>query len=188
MNVIKFLTKGSGLAVLLGLMVLILGAVAMAAVKSGKREYTGRIIFPVLFMEIAFVFLLMVLSFPEKKLAGVGPGAVPILWISGIFIFSIILLIQVFTGHEEKDPEWGHLEIVIPYFIFTVIYLLLMQIIGYFISTVLFLIGGMYFLSYRNWRVMISLTAGWLIFSYLAFYKLLYVPLPRGSLINWILG
>jgi hypothetical protein len=70
----------------------------------------------------------------------------------------------------------------------TILYLIVMQIIGYNMATIIYLISGMYFLTYRNWKVMISLTAGWVLFSYFAFYRLLYVPLPRGLLIEWIFG
>ena len=188
MEVIKFLGKGTGLALLIAVMMIILGVITFITNRSSKKEYTGRIIFPVIFMEIASLFLILLLGFPQNTGNGVGPGVVPLLWIIGIYAFSIILLIQALLGYEEKDPQWGHLKVVIPYFIFTIVYLFLMQIIGYFISTILFLMGGMYYLTYRNWKVMISLTAGWLIFSYLAFYKLLYVPLPKGRLISWIFG
>ena len=188
MEVIKFLGKGPGLALLLVIMVAVLGIIAFITNRSSKKEYTGRILFPVIFMEIAFVFLIILLGFPEGQGDNVGPGVVPLLWIIGIFAFSIILLVKAMLGHEEKDPEWGHIKVVITYFVFVVLYLILMQYIGYFIATILFLIGGMYYLTYRNWKVMISLTAGWLVFSYLAFYKLLYVPLPKGKLISWIFG
>lgn len=188
MEIIKYLGQGAGLFALLIAMLVIFGIAAFFTIRSSKREYTGRILFPVIFMELAFTFLIILLGFPEKKDAGVGPGVVPLLWIIGIFAFSLLLLIQALLGYEEKDPGWGHLNVVIPYFIFTILYLFLMQFIGYFIATILFLMGGMYFLNYRNWKVMISLTAGWLLFSYFAFYRLLYVPLPEGKLISWIFG
>lgn len=188
MEIIKFLGKGTGLTLLIVGLLAVLGVVAFITSRSSKKEYTGRIVFPVIFMEIASLFLILLLGFPRNTGDNVGPGVVPFLWIIGIYVFSIILLIQALMGYEEKDPKWGHLKVVIPYFIFTILYLFLMQIIGYFIATIFFLIGGMYYLTYRNWKVMISLTAGWLIFSYLAFYKLLYVPLPKGRLISWIFG
>ena len=188
MEVVKFLGKGPGLALLLGMMIAVLGVVIFLARRSSKKEYTGRITFPVLFMEIAFVFLIILLGFKKGSANTVGPEVVPLLWIIGIFAFSIILLVKALLGHEEKDPEWGNIKVTITYILFTILYLIIMQYLGYYISTVLFLIGGMYYLTYRNWKVMISLTAGWLVFSYLAFYKLLYVPLPQGKLISWIFG
>jgi len=188
MKLIKYFGQGSGLFILLSIMLIILGIALFAVIHSSRKEYAGRIMVPLFFIELAFVFLIILLNFPAKKKIGVGPGVVPLLWIIGIFAFSILLFIQAFLKKEDRDPKWGRVDAVLIYFGFTIGYLFLMQYIGYFISTILFLVGGMYYLSYRNWKVMISLTTGWLLFSYYAFYKLLYVPLPTGKLITWIFG
>ena len=129
----------------------------------------------------------MALGFPDKG-DEVGPGVVPILWIIGIIGLGIILLIRGLLGHEEEDPVWGHTGKVTVFIAMTILYLIIMQIIGYNLATIIYLISGMYYLAYRDWKVMISLTAGWILFSYFAFYRLLYVPLPRGLLIEWIFG
>ncbi len=188
MELIRYLGKGTGFTLLLSAMIIIFGIAAYAVIRSSKKEYAGRILFPLFFIELAFVFLVILLGFPAKKEAGVGPGVVPLLWIIGIFSFSILLLIKALLRFEEKDPRWGRIGVVFVYLGFTILYLILMQYIGYFISTILFLVGGMYYLAYRKWKVIIYLTAGWLLFSYFAFYKLLYVPLPTGKLITLIFG
>ncbi len=188
MELITYLGKGTGFILLLSIMVVLFGIAVFIVLRSSKREYAGRILFPLFFIEAAVVFLVLLLGFPAKKEAGVGPGVVPLLWIIGIFSFSLLLLIKALLGFEEKDPKWGRIGVVFTYFGFTILYLILMQYIGYFIATIFFLVGGMYYLTYRNWKVIFSLTAGWLLFSYFAFYKLLYVPLPTGKLITWILG
>ncbi len=188
MELIKYLGKGTGLAFLLSAMVIIFGIAAFIIIRSSKKEYAGRILFPLFFIEAGFVFLVILLGFPAKKEAGVGPGVVPLLWIIGIFSFSILLLVKALLKFEEKDPKWGRIDVVFIYLGFTILYLILMRYIGYYIATILYLVGGMYSLSYRNWKVILSLTAGWLLFSYFAFYKLLYVPLPTGKLITWIFG
>ena len=129
----------------------------------------------------------MTLGFPDRG-EEVGPGVVPGLWIVCILGLSAFLLIRAFLGLEEKDQPWGHTGKVVIFIAMTVFYLIIMQIIGYALATILYLISGMYFLTYRNWRVMISLTTGWILFSYFAFYRLLYVPLPKGTLIEMIFG
>ena len=188
MELIKYLGHGSGLFLLLVILLGILGVVLFFTLRSSRREYAGRILLPLFFIELAFLFLVLVVNFPAKRGTGVGAGVVPLLWIIGIFAFSLLLFIQAVLRKEDKDPQWGRIDVVLIYFGSTIVYLILMQYIGYFLSTILFLIGGMYYLTYRNWKVMISLTAGWLLFSYFAFYKLLYVPLPTGKLITWIFG
>jgi len=188
MEKIQYFSHDSGLYILLAILAVFLGLVVFFVSRSGKKEYTGRIVFPVVFMELAFLFFVIISGFSKTKESGVGPEVVPLLWITGIFIFSIILLIQALTGYEKKDPEWGNLKVVFIYILLIIAYLILIQIIGYYFSTALFLIGGMLFLKYNNWKVIISLTAGWLLFSYFIFYRMLYVPLPEGSLITLILG
>ena len=187
MEIINFLEKGTGFMVLLAVLATLLIGVTLLVLKSSKKQYAGRLIIPVFFMEFAVLFGIMALGFPDRG-DEVGPGVVPLLWIAGIFGFSLLLLIRALIGHEEKDPAWGRIGKVSVFIALTILYLLIMQIIGYYLATIIYLVTGMYYLAYRNWKVMISMTAGWVLFSYFAFYRLLYVPLPRGLLIEWIFG
>jgi len=187
MEIINFLGKGAGFKVLLAVLAVVIIGISILVLKSSKKEYAGRLIIPVFFMEFAILFGILALGFPDKG-DEVGPGIVPILWIVGIFGFSVLLLVRALIGNEDKDPEWGRIGKVSVFIAMTILYLLLMQIIGYYLATIIYLISGMYYLAYRNWKVMISMTAGWVLFSYFAFYRLLYVPLPRGLLIEWIFG
>ena len=101
---------------------------------------------------------------------------------------SVFLFVKGIIGKEEPDPEWGRVGKVLVFIGMTILYLLVMQIIGYTAATLAYLIGCMLYLSYRNWKVMITISAGWVIFSYFIFFRLLYVPLPKGILIEWIFG
>ena len=187
MEIIKFLGKGPGLWTLLAVLTVILIIIAFIIIKSSKRKYAGRLIIPVFFIEFSIFFGILTLGFPVKG-DEVGPGVVPGLWIIGILGFSILLLIRGLIKHEDEDPKWGRTDKVAVFIGMTILYLIIMQLIGYYLSTIIYLILGMYYLAYRDWKVMISLTAGWILFSYFAFYRLLYVPLPRGLLIEWIFG
>ena len=187
MEIIKFLGKGTGLWVLLAVLATILIVITLLVIKSSKKRYTGRIVIPIFFIELALLFGIIMLGFPDKG-DEVGPGVVPGLWIIGILGLSIFLLIRGLLAHEDEDPAWGRTDKVTVFIAMTILYLIIMQIIGYNLATIIYLISGMYYLAYRDWKVMISLTAGWILFSYFAFYRLLYVPLPRGLLIEWIFG
>jgi len=187
MELIKFLGKGTGLWIITAVMAVIFLVFLFATIRSSKRKFAGRILVPLFFMETALVFGIMVLGFPDKGDV-VGPGVVPGLWLLGIFGLSTFLFMRSLLGHEQEDPEWGRIGKVTIIIGMTLFYIFIMQIIGYSLATVIYIIGSMYFLSYRWWRVMITLSAGWILFSYFTFYRLLYVPLPRGSLIEWIFG
>ena len=187
MNLIEYLGTDTGLLILIAVLVIVFAAIIFLIIKSSKKAYTGRIIIPVFFIELALVFGIVTINFPRNE-DKVGPGVVPGLWLTGILIFSTLLLVKVLIGKEEKDPPWGKIGKVAVFIVMTILYIIIMQFIGYYLSTVIYLILGMYYLSYRNWIVMISVAGGWILFSYFAFYRLLYVPLPKGMLFERIFG
>jgi hypothetical protein len=187
MKLIEYFGTGSGLYIFIAILTIVFTAVVVLVIKSTKKAYAGRIIIPVFFIELALAFGIVTLNFPNRG-DDVGPGVVPGLWLIAILIFSGLLLFKALLGTEEQDPPWGHLKKVIFFIVMTILYIIVMQYIGYYLSTIIYLILGMYYLSYRNWVVMISITAGWVVFSYFAFYRLLYVPLPQGMLIERIFG
>ena len=188
MEIIKYMGKGTGLWLLLLFMAALLAASVLIIRRSAKRNYTGRIVFSLFFIEFAAVFGILTLGFPKASIDEVGASVVPGLWLFCITGLALYLLFRGLTEKEEKDPEWGKVGKVFIFLGMTVAYLLIMQLIGYSAATLLYLVSCMLFLSYRNWKVMITLSGVWVIFSYIIFYRLLYVPLPKGILIEWIFG
>ena len=184
---VDYLRSGIGFGILVAVLVLILAATVLVVRRSSYREYTGRIALPVFFFEFACLFGFLALGFPDKG-DEVGPGVVPMLWIVGIILLSVFLFIRSIMNLEEKDPPWGQWRKVAVFIAMTILYLIIMQYIGYYVSTVLFLSLGMIYLGYRNWKVVVPVSAGWILFSYFMFYRLLFVPLPRGILIDLIFG
>jgi hypothetical protein len=188
MEIIKYMGKGTGFWLLIIFMAAVLAASVLIVRRSEKKIFTGRIILPLFFVEFTAVFGILALNFPKATGDEVGASIVPFLWLIGIFSLALFLLIRGLSGQEEEDPEWGRVGKVFIFLGMTVVYLLIMQLIGYSLATLLYLICGMLFLSYRNWKVMITISGGWVLFSYFIFYRLLYVPLPKGILIEWIFG
>lgn len=185
MSLIKFLEKGPGFILLMLTLAVIFFIVLLFVRRSEKKPFIISIMIPVFFIELAVLFSILLLAFPETD-AEVGAGVVPSIWIISIFTLSIFLLIRGVTGREGKDPEWGRISAVGVMIVLIIIYLLMIQFIGYTISTILFLVLSMLYLRYKNWKTIIILTTGWILFSYFVFYRLLYVPFPKGLLIEWI--
>jgi len=185
MAIINFVQKGPGFLILLFILAALFLIILLTVRRSDKKQYTVQIMIPVFFMELALLFGILVLGFPETD-AKVGPGVVPSIWIISILALSLFLLIRVLTGKEDEDPGWGRVSSAGVIIAFVIIYLVLMQFIGYTISTILFLVLSLLYLKYRNWKTIIILTAAWILFSYFAFYRLLFVPLPKGLLIERI--
>jgi hypothetical protein len=134
---------------------------------------------------IAFSLLLwaVTFSFPGEE---AGPALVPRLWIFWSVLLSGALLLFCFTGTSDKDPKSGRLGFLALGVGLTIVYYFCIGILGYFISSFIFLAVLMYMLSYRKPVVVILVCCGWVLFSYLVFYKLLYIQLPLGFIENFI--
>ena len=177
-------SKGQGLVMLLLILAAVFGIVLFTIYKSKKKKYLGRIALPLFFIELSVLFLIMTLSFHKRD--EIGPSVVPRLWIAILIALNIYLIIRTLLDKDEPDPKFGRIDTVLLFFGIVVVYLILTPLIGYFISTFIFLFIGMYVLSYKKIVTMVTISGGWLLFSYLIFFKLLYVPLPQGRLIEAI--
>jgi len=181
----QFFAEGNGTYILAAILLGIVGGVGFFVYTSKtQRRYFGNIVVPCVFIALALLFYVITLSFPEEE---AGPSAIPHLWILILIVLSIFLLIQAFIGKMEPDPKSGRLDVLLLFIGSTVAYLLIMQFIGYYLSTFLFLILVMYFLSYRKHLIIFSVSGGWLLFAYLVFQRMLYIPLPQGKFIEMIL-
>ncbi len=187
METFKYFGKGTGLYMMVSVLILLFAVIAFVISRSSKKEYFWRLIIPVFLIEASLGFLMVSLGLPVKG-DEVGPSVVPNLWITGIILLSILIIIRTLFGLEDKDPKWGRIGIAGIFLAFTIFYLYMIIYIGYYIATFLYLSISIYSLSYRNLKVIAGLTFGWILVSYFGFYRLLYVPLPKGMLIERIFG
>ncbi len=97
---------------------------------------------------------------------------------------SLLLLFRTFKRQEKVAANGPRMDIVLMFIGFLVVYLLIMNYVGYFISTFLFIVVGMIYLGYKNHKVTLIVATSWILFSYVIFYKILFVSLPIGKLIE----
>ena len=131
------------------------------------------------FLLISIVFYLQSFIFPVSS--EVGPAVVPRLWIFTLVPLSLLLLVKTLKNKEGLEQAGPRVDIVLTFIGFLVVYLLVMNYVGYFLSTFIFMITGMIYLGYKNIKVMLITSATWIVFSYIIFYKILFVPLPLGK-------
>jgi len=148
--------------------------------KSQYSAILGRVLVIGFFLIVSILFLLQSMNFPSSS--AVGPAAVPRLWIFMLIPLNLLLLFKTFRNNEAVAETGPRVDIVLSFVGFLIIYLFAMQIFGYFISTFAFILVSLYYLGYRKWRNTIIIAAVWILFSYIIFYKTLYVPLPLGML------
>ena len=157
----------------------------MSQSKGQTPRFTGNILLPLSILLMCSVFYTQTLDFP--KVEDVGPEVVPYLWMIFLVTFSIFLLFQAVKKRGQPDPEPGQLRTLFIYAAFIILYLILIESAGYFISTFIYLVVSMLYLGFRNRLTIVAISLGWLVFSYVIFYKLLYIPLPIGPFLSpWI--
>ena len=188
MEITKFLSKGTGLVLMISVLFLIFIAIGFIIRRSSFKRYLVRLLFPVFFIEMAIGFLIVSVGLSGKLDDAVGPAVIPVLWEIAIILLSLYILVETLLGHDKPDPPWGKIKLVGIFLVFTILYLYLIIYIGYYIATVIYLAVSIYLLNYRDWKVITVLSVSWIAFSYFAFYRLLYVPLPKGILIERIFG
>jgi len=172
-----FFSDGFGLKLLIAFLLLSLLGIGIAVRRLGKKEYLGNILLPCGLIALSILFFAITFSFPEEE---VGPAAVPHLWIFWTILLSLVALHQIWRGMVAPDPELGRIGFLIIVILLLVAYYFAMQIAGYFLSTFLFLVILMHLLSYRKKLIIYLVAGGWVLFSYVVFYKILFIQLPLG--------
>ncbi len=166
----------------------------------GKRYYgphadVGEIIIPFVLLSLALVLLGASLLFPHS--GKVGAAAIPRLWILFLAPVCAVLLFQAFCsltaeGDQDKRPTATTAAIslihtpVARFIVLMTIYVPCVWLLGYFVSTFLFLVVAMMLLGERRVGRVTGIATGWLVFSYIVFARVLFVPLPVGNLMEWL--
>ena len=177
-----FLGNSQGLLILSAGFLLLL-AVSAAFFRGPKyASLRIRIMLCIALLYLSFVFFL--LSFGLDEIAAVGSSArtAPRLWASGLALFTGEALRRTLKGRAPADPEKGDVRRVLAAALIVAFSLWGMNIAGYFLSSGVMIILLCLLLGERRPGVYLSLTVGWLLFSWLVFSKLLTLGLPSGIL------
>jgi hypothetical protein len=158
---------------------IILSGIGLLVRFSRMRPHLGNILVPSCLIALSLIFLTETLTFPSAE-EGAGAAAVPRLWIYLILVLCGIILAQVFRGREKVVPRIGRPGLLALVLATLLAYFFAMPLIGYFLSTFILVILLLHMLSYRKKLRIYLIAGGWVIFSYLVFYKLLYIQLPLG--------
>lgn len=177
-----FLGDSQGLIMIFaGFLLLLAGA---AAVFRGPKYSPVRIrlMLCISLLYLSFVFFLLSFGLDEIEAVDSSARTAPRLWAAGLALFSGEALRRTLKGRSPADPEKGDARRVFAAAAIVAFSLWGMDIAGYFVSS-----GGMIILlclllGERRPGVYLSLTGGWLLFSWFVFSKLLTLGLPSGIL------
>ncbi len=179
----QYFSQGTGLTIWLLLLLAGVVGVGLMFRFTSRREWTGQALLPTILIAIALLFWAITFDFPVEQ---AGPALIPRLWIYCLVGICCAILFFIVRGKAGKDPKAGRVGFVLLGIGCMVAYYFAIETLGYFVSSVIFLAVMMYMLSCRKPLIIISVSVGWLLFSYVVFYKLLYIQLPLGFIENYL--
>jgi hypothetical protein len=132
-------------------------------------------------------FYIYTLTFPViLKYEKMGPGFWPKLVLTGIVLAAVSLLIESIRKRRDtvqnKKPvdEEKNTKLVVVCAVILVVFLYLMQIVGFVLSSFFATAILAYILGERKKRTTVIYSFIIVLVIYASFAKLMYVPLPRG--------
>ncbi len=177
MSALLFFSEGAGLNILIAGLLVALVAIGISARRSRRKEYFGEILVPSSLIALSILLFVITFTFPEEE---AGPSAVPRLWAFWTCVMCGAILWQVFRGKAKPDPESGRLGFLLLVTVLLIGYYFAILTAGYFISSFVFLALLMHIMAFKKRWIIFGVSAGWVLFSYVVFYKLLYIQLPLG--------
>jgi drug/metabolite transporter (DMT)-like permease len=179
MAFLTYFSEGTGLTLLIVGLIAALAGIGVVVYRSERKQYFGNILLPCSLIALAAIFFAITFSFPMEE---AGPAVVPYLWIFWTVLLCGVILWQIFRGTAEPDPKPGRFAFLALVTALLIVYYFAIQYLGYFLSSFLFLIVVMHVLAYERKRTIYIIAVGWVIFSYIVFYRVLYIQLPLGKL------
>ena len=114
-----------------------------------------------------------------------GPNFFPQVLAIMMFVASVLLIVNALRGESQKLSETidkaGFIRATVTVGI-SIVYLVLMQVLGFLISTVLFLFGLMTFIGHKGLVIRIISSGAVTVCIYSIFYFFLKIPIPNGIL------
>jgi hypothetical protein len=152
-----------------------------AAFRFGRRERSGQIVVAVVLLEIAGLFIWMAVNLEISPLMDSNPSTVPITWAAALAFFAFYQLSRVWKGETPPDPETGRIDKVILTIVLVVACIWGIEYLGFYIATSGLIVLMLLILGEYRWKTLLLSPAGWSLFSWLTFEKLLRLGLPVGK-------
>ena len=154
-------------------------------IATGRVHQPGQLVIPSVILVVAMFCFARTLTFP--RVAGVGPAAVPRLWITLLTPLCVYAYFASSGKTAEQPTRPWRTDLVWWYVGLLALYVASTIYLGYYLSSAAFLVAAMYLLGVHNLRTACLVTAAWLVFAFLAFGYLLKVPLPLGRFFERLL-
>jgi len=140
-------------------------------------KFAERLV-PILFIIFCFVYFPQTLTFSADWRA-YPQVLLVILFILCLFWLLIEILYKRSSEHHESNIVFAR---VICTVILTLIYILMLNIVGFYLMTAIFISTLMYFLGIKEIKIIFGISVFFTILLYIGFSIFLGVPTPQGIL------
>ena len=143
--------------------------------------------FPDMIISIVLLAFLTSLAVQVPQIPAVSKGyPLVLLIVSYLMTFYLLIssVVKLKSEDKQKTQVIEQAKIIVPYCLMIVVYLFLMNKIGYIASTVVFMLASLIYLKLKNKVLMVILTVALTVVVYCVFTNFLTVILPRGSWFN----
>ena len=171
-----------GLATIVGAGALLLIAALFVFSACGKKDRLGPLAMAFVMMEVAAAFLFMTRGIEVNDFMDSNPRLMPSLWGIPLLLVSFLQLIRVWRAPDIKTPKHGRIDKVFIVFAVVCAAIMSFKTLGFFVSTGAMLAVLMLILGERRFLLIAGMSAGWMLFTWLVFNKLLLLGLPVGTL------
>ena len=93
-----------------------------------------------------------------------------------------ILLLRRLKNKDNDSYDYSGSHIAVTLIAMMAAYVAASHFVGMYVTTPIFLLGSMYFLGMRSWKVLIPVAVGMDVFIYLVFSVVFKVAIPMGVL------
>ncbi|MGN0830160.1 MAG: tripartite tricarboxylate transporter TctB family protein [Candidatus Ornithospirochaeta sp.] len=186
----KWLTNLSYWWILLGFVVILTGLYFLFNAFPRTKKVKLQLLVLSAMDLVTLLFFLLTFNLRISKLAaesGATPRTMPRLWALLMLFVSIgafFAIIKQGAKEDEKFDRWAFALLVAVGSIFSVF---MFKYIGYYISSAVFILVVMLAMGEKNKWQLILTPIIWCVFTYLVFYKMLFIKLPFGTWFSWLI-
>lgn len=155
-----------------------------------RQNSKADIVAAICLLLVSFLVFWISKGFPSSK-RGIGVSTFPKLLAGVLIIFSIIIIIQAIKNSffSKKEPIFkefkkGH-KLIIAVIIILIIYIQMLEALGFILSSFLLLITLMFIFGERRKIILLVIPLLFSVILYLVFSKMAMVFLPEGIIENF---
>jgi len=179
-EMLVFLSGGTGLLLWAAGLPAVLLAVWAATGRERLAPFRVRMLICAALLYSSFGFFVPSFVLGEIEAGGGSARTTPGLWAAGLALFTADQLRRTLQGRAPRDPESGDIRRVLATAAIVAFSLWGMDIAGYYISSCIMLLALCILLGERRPVVFLSVTGGWILFSWAVFSRMLNLNLPSG--------